>query len=459
MKLKISLITLSIAVLTFIPLMRNNFGAPITLKRWAPLSWDDFQGIARPFSAYAAAINSFIYLEYDSIKEKYTAFAVQNNQKSWVKNNLHDADYVLNHEQYHFNISEVHARKLNQVLDSLGGQDPFELLGSHRFDLNVLQNRFDDETDHGRRIGIQKKWEYQIDSMLRIYETDSIFTRELYSGANVFFPIEPMYGEDALENGAFKNYSIYRYNMNISFICYILQDQQNMNFDKLIDQKSTKDSLIVQTVEERNSIYGEMIVLNAIDTATRVKEISHWHYCKPYIYELYTDYPWNEHDSIGYEQIANSFFNSFSISNTDSYFLSKINDTKPVSVSKLQDNSNQKLTKGACMTYLPSNSQGFFRGPIYNERGDMLMALDIIQHEDSLLLRNVLVINDNMYDSKVSNMDQLLIVPKYQIPEGDYWMSLGYFLLEDTANTCYNYYNQSIHIRNQALLSAESSNP
>ena len=66
------------------------------------------------------------------------------------------------------------------------------------------------------------------------------------------------------------------------------------------------------------------------------------------------------------------------------------------------------------------------------------------------LVTIVLLINDNMYDSEASNSHQLLIVPKYQIPESDYWMSIGYFLVEDTVNTCYNYYNQSIHIKNHA---------
>ena len=454
MKVKLSLIFCSLLILCLIPLLENNFGAPVTLKRWAPLSWDDFQGIARPFSTYAAGINSYIYLEYDSVRNKHHAYAAQNNQKSWVKRALNDPDYVLNHEQYHFNISEVHARILNTQLATLGSQDPYELLQSQRSELMAMQEKFDNETNHGIHVALQRKWEYQIDSMLWIHQHEAIQFIEPYSGAEVFFPITPTYLEEALENGVYKSYSIFRYDMNISLMIFIFHDLVDIDHSRIVERKISADSLVINSFERKDSPNGEVVEISAIDTLRNIKEMSQWYYSKPYVFQLYADYPMTTKDTIGYEQIADSFFSSFKIVDTDHHFLSKSDSSSQTTLSMLTkySNINPKDSKGvACMILKPSRPHSFFRGPIINADSDALFAIDIIEHDDSLLLRNIMVIDDLMFDSKTVNGDQMVVIPDGKLSKHDSWISFGYLLHEDSSKTCYDYHNQVIHVDSQAL--------
>src|SRR5690349_20589667 len=110
LKIKIAIALFAICVLILIPLLENNFFARVTIKRWGKLTWDDFQGIPQPFSSYEASIGSAIFLEFDSAKGRYVAYAGQNNIRSWAKRSREEQAYLLNHEQFHFNITELHAR-------------------------------------------------------------------------------------------------------------------------------------------------------------------------------------------------------------------------------------------------------------------------------------------------------------------------------------------------------------
>ncbi|HZY82369.1 MAG TPA: hypothetical protein VFE50_22745, partial [Cyclobacteriaceae bacterium] len=115
LKLKISISGVAIFVLTLLPLIENKFFAPVTIKRWSRLTIDDFQGIPQPLSSFAAAISSSIYLEYDTAVGKYFAYAGQSNIRSWAKRREDGRyNYLLDHEQCHFNITEYYARKLNK---------------------------------------------------------------------------------------------------------------------------------------------------------------------------------------------------------------------------------------------------------------------------------------------------------------------------------------------------------
>ena len=114
-KAKVGLSIFSISILILIPLLESNFNAPVTIKRWGNLTWDDFKGFPIPFSGYGAVISSKVYLEFDSSKSQYVAFAGQHNINSWTKDT---SAYGLNHEQYHFNITEIHARLLNEFIAS-----------------------------------------------------------------------------------------------------------------------------------------------------------------------------------------------------------------------------------------------------------------------------------------------------------------------------------------------------
>lgn len=447
MKFKVFLTVISLIILTFIPLFKSNFSAPVTIKRWDALTWEDFQGIAKPFTGFSAGINSYIYLEFDSLKSKYYSFAGQNNQRSWRKRNIYDEDYVLNHEQYHFNISELHSRRLNLKLDSASNEKAYDLLYSHRAGLLAMQALYDDETGHGKYADKQRRWEYKIDSMMQQYEQDSVFMVEYYSGARVYFPVEPEYDEGIANNSAYKGYFINNYDMNISIISILLQDINKLESIEITQDNYPQDSVVILSFEERPTLYDKRIVFSGYDTTNQTKQIHHWIINKPYLYRLYINYPRNTQDSTGYEQIAESYFNSFSIINTDDYFFSKITDNYQLGTNTIGDEIDKLEIKGQeCMTHMAALTNGFYRGPMYNDIGEMLFANDVLEHPDSLLLSNIMTIGSSMFDSEAMVGDQIILIPKQFIPRGNQWVSLGYFLKEDTAEVCYKFYNQMIYL-------------
>ena len=81
------------------------------------LSWNDFQ--AEPEKGFAAAALTSTNIKIDcgfyNNKAQYHIRCSFDKNKSWgrVKN-----DYILSHEQAHFDIAEIYARKLNKVLGS-----------------------------------------------------------------------------------------------------------------------------------------------------------------------------------------------------------------------------------------------------------------------------------------------------------------------------------------------------
>jgi hypothetical protein len=417
------------------------------MKRWGELTWNDFLGIPKPFSAWGAVISSNIYLEYDSVRKFYSAFAAQNNQQSWVIRKLRNDDYSLNHEQYHFNISEIHARILDQRLDSSEGGDASALLASQRMRLKYMQNQYDDKTRHGLRVDMQRRLEYKIDSMLQHYSKNPSYVVENYSGAKSYFPCPPEYVEMIMNNDVIKFYHLDKYDMQLSTLIALYPNWPDVDLRQITESDFLKDLTILQAFEKSESKFGQLVKAVTLDTLRNVKQLK-WYFKKdPYVYQIYGSYPLESKDTVGYELIANSFFNAFRIENTDDYFLSKVHGQYQINTSSLKPNAKIEIVAGdECMTYLTSKPYGFFRGPIYNEEGNMLFAYDAIQHEDSLLLRNIIVLDNKLFSSNPSYGDQILFVPRHQIPEDPYWASFGYFLKEDTSEVCFKYYNQMIFI-------------
>lgn len=178
-KTKISVSLTAVAIMVLLALLANNFNAAPSFTRWSPsTSWDSFHGVPKPFSRYDASISSTIHLDYNSATRQYYAYAAQNNNYSWAKSGVKDSahHYLLNHEQYHFNITEVHARLMNEFIQANPGlsEDDYRTR-LHRLLLNLegMQDAYDQETNHSVNRSIQRRWEYRIDSLLQIHAGNS----------------------------------------------------------------------------------------------------------------------------------------------------------------------------------------------------------------------------------------------------------------------------------------------
>jgi len=319
LRVQIVISIVSIAILVLIPLIQSKFLAPVTFKRWSKISWDDFQGVYPPFTRYDAQINSSVCIEYDSALQRYHAYAAMSNIGSWVKSDDPDQDYLLNHEQYHFNISEFHARMLDRYIAEHPEEKAasyFSKLGLFRVDLDIMQGQYDRETDHGVRIDRQRWWEYKIDSLLTL--EDGWLTEDS-SGAKIYFPYKPNGVQGWTSGIYFREFHIDRYATFLSMACYYTDTMTN---------KTLLDNVRNISMES-----GQTLKSLSLDTTdvfkayTTTQDTTHhtahslWIYRASILYRIRAQYPVNVDDTVGYSQIANSFINSFRIITPDSQTL------------------------------------------------------------------------------------------------------------------------------------------
>jgi predicted secreted Zn-dependent protease len=135
------------------------------------LTWADFKGSPDPSSTNAALTNSSITVGFEytnkglthSIKCKF------NKLLSWgrIRN-----EYILNHEQGHFDIAEAHARLLHKnlneyVFNSKTVSDDINRIYAETMKEHVsMQKQYDLLSNHSLDTVQQILWDKKIDSML-----------------------------------------------------------------------------------------------------------------------------------------------------------------------------------------------------------------------------------------------------------------------------------------------------
>ncbi len=150
-------------------------GAPANVEddtiNWRPhyhLAVTDFHGAPDYESKFAAASHVFVAYDFypDSIPRYHTYCCFQRD--SWIKKEKADAR-VLKHEQVHFDIGEIFARKLQLVLDH---NDTAEDVRHKLFDQVIQEElqfdrKYDSETRHSRDSVKQEEWNNYIAKLLK----------------------------------------------------------------------------------------------------------------------------------------------------------------------------------------------------------------------------------------------------------------------------------------------------
>lgn len=137
------------------------------------LNWSDFMAVP-PEHAYNAALTcSSIEMRFTYNGEllDYVISCNFEKSRSWgrIKN-----DYILAHEQGHFDIAEAYARRLHKAIKNYPinektlGRDMNALYKKTMDDLQQMQKQYDDETDHSRNVPQQKLWLVRIGKMLDV---------------------------------------------------------------------------------------------------------------------------------------------------------------------------------------------------------------------------------------------------------------------------------------------------
>jgi hypothetical protein len=141
---------------------------------WNPsrkLAWDDFMSLPKKEGDAVASTSTSLGLSYQVRDGKltYRITCDFSKEKSWGSLKT---EYILAHEQAHFDITEIHARKLYEALFT------YEFnAATFKGDIATLYNRivkekedmqeaYDGQTDHSRKRGRQIEWLEKIDTLL-----------------------------------------------------------------------------------------------------------------------------------------------------------------------------------------------------------------------------------------------------------------------------------------------------
>jgi hypothetical protein len=139
-----------------------------------PLVLADFQGRPRPGEAHAALTSATVVAQVACKSNKFTGSvqAAFDPTRSWVRDPATITAKLLQHEQLHFDIAEVYARRLRQKLTGI--QIPCAQLGTtfQRLsngiyaDWEKAEDQYDRDTNHGLILAQQQIWEAQVQKEL-----------------------------------------------------------------------------------------------------------------------------------------------------------------------------------------------------------------------------------------------------------------------------------------------------
>jgi hypothetical protein len=139
------------------------------------LEWEDFAGQPRHEYKDISALTSSGIVHYQGCKEgkiNYKVRAYFEKQESWVKDEARTAHH-LEHEQIHFDITELYARKLRKILAernfSCEEQTAFEqCVNSFVESWHHDQQSYDFHSRHSMDKNAQKAWYYKVEMELSL---------------------------------------------------------------------------------------------------------------------------------------------------------------------------------------------------------------------------------------------------------------------------------------------------
>ena len=135
------------------------------------LDWDDFQCTPKKNGDAVASTSTSLGIAYQLKNGEltYQLTCAFSKTKSW---GLVKTDYILAHEQGHFDITEIYTRKLYQALLAYEfnrktyQRDINRIYQKIVTEKETLQNMYDKQSDHSRNKKTQLAWLEIIDALL-----------------------------------------------------------------------------------------------------------------------------------------------------------------------------------------------------------------------------------------------------------------------------------------------------
>ena len=158
------LIATLLLIPAFFSIPSRNDSSDIPWNASRKLTWPDFKSRPDYNSTNAALTSSKIVFNYGYGSEKGFTFTISclfDKNNSWGKVKT---DYILSHEQGHFDIAEIYARKLHKALkgysfnaNTVAKEVPAMYQKLMREE-SELQNQYDSETNYSRDKEQQAAW-------------------------------------------------------------------------------------------------------------------------------------------------------------------------------------------------------------------------------------------------------------------------------------------------------------
>ena len=147
------------------------------------LIWEDFKAAPNEESKFDANTNAGLSFSWGvkntngNIELTYEVTSYFNPYLSWVKEDS-DNDYLLKHEQLHFDITELHARKLRKKLSEVNpgslGKEPKGVLTriyqAVEKERAAMQIEFDNESRHSLDKDGEARWQKYVRAELLKYD-------------------------------------------------------------------------------------------------------------------------------------------------------------------------------------------------------------------------------------------------------------------------------------------------
>ena len=135
------------------------------------LNWEDYHCAPVLHTDAVASTSTSLGITYQVTNGKltYRITCGFSKSKSW---GLLKTDYILAHEQAHFDITEIYARKLYEALQNYQynrktfKNDINDIYQSIVKEKEDMQEKYDGETDHSRNHRKQNNWLNRIQNML-----------------------------------------------------------------------------------------------------------------------------------------------------------------------------------------------------------------------------------------------------------------------------------------------------
>jgi hypothetical protein len=166
----------------FLPLLALSFSMKAQDKDeelidWDPsyrLTWADYKAKPNPNSDAAATTTTYLGIEYN-IRNNTFGYSIQcrfSRTRSW---GLHKTPYILSHEQGHFDIAEIFARKLHKEMSEYEfnkktyAKDLKKIYEKVVKEKEEWQNKYDRESNHSINREKQAEWLKKIAAALEEY--------------------------------------------------------------------------------------------------------------------------------------------------------------------------------------------------------------------------------------------------------------------------------------------------